>query len=193
MRGSPDSIAAKLGRYGAEIIALRERGGTDERPLWIDLGCGRGEFASLLEDWGWRVQGVDSSASAVDECRANGIRATRADVFDFLEHYAGEAPLGMSAIQLIEHLPKERWLAFFEDSHRVLGPGGVLLVETINPLETTALTSAFFADVTHTWPAHPETLKLMALHAGFARAETVFLESEENGEALDYAIWAWVD
>lgn len=189
MRGTEESLVARLEQYRARLEGLRESAGAPA--LWIDLGCGRGEFAGLLQAWGWRVKGVDSSPAAVRECLARGLSAVEADAIDFLETYAGEPPLGISAIQLIEHLPKDRWLALFEGAHRVLRPGGCLLVETINPLDPDALASAFFADVTHTWPAHPETLEVMALHAGYVRAEVDYINPDHKGSARDYALWAW--
>jgi hypothetical protein len=71
-----------------------------------------------------------------------------------------------------------------------LAPGGALLIETINGLNPEAVAASFIADVTHTWPGHPETLRLMAEHAGFADVEVVFINPDERGNAQDFAIWA---
>ena len=98
----------------------------------------------------------------------------------------------MSAVQLIEHLPKDRWLWFFRAAHRALRPGGALLVETINPLNPQALASSFFADVSHTWPANPHALRIMAEQAGFASPRIVYLNQDHTGNAADFAIWARV-
>jgi SAM-dependent methyltransferase len=189
MRGTAESIALRLRRYETYAVTLRAAAGQDH-PLWIDLGCGKGAFASLLREWGWRVHGVDTSPEAVDGCRAAGFDATLADGLEFMDDYDGPPPLGLSAIQVIEHLPKDRWLPFFERARRILAPGGGLLVETINPLNLEALTSSFFADVTHTWPTHPEVARLMAEHAGFARIEVVFVNEDHRGNAQDFALWA---
>ena len=189
MRGSAESISWRLRRYENYAVTLRATVDPDQ-PLWIDIGCGKGDFASLLREWGWRVQGVDSSPEAVDACRAAGFDATLADGLEFLADYEGPAPLGMSAIQVIEHLPKDRWLSFFERALKLLAPGGGLLVETINPLNVEALASSFFADVTHTWPTHPEVARLMAEHAGFAKVEIVFVNEDHRGNAQDFALWA---
>jgi len=189
MRGTAESIELKLRRYEPYAVALRAAAEQDH-PLWIDVGCGKGDFASLLREWGWRVHGVDTSAEAVEVCRASGFDATLADGLAFLEDYRGPPPLGLSAIQVIEHLPKDRWLPFFERARTVLAPGGGLLVETINPLNLQALTSSFFADLTHTWPTHPEVARLMAEHAGFATVEVVFINEDHRGNAQDFALWA---
>lgn len=189
MRGSPESIGHRLRQYRQTADQLRAL--ADEPPLWIDLGCGRGELMALVQEWGWRAEGVDASQKAVQACRAQGIQATQADIIDFVATYRGELPLAISAIQVIEHLPKESWLQLFEAVLRVLRPEGAFLVETINPMDPAALGGSFFGDVTHTWPAHPETLRVTALHAGFARADIVYLNPDERGSARDYALWAW--
>lgn len=190
MRGTQESLVAKLRQYEGVARDVRARAPAGEAPLWLDLGCGRGEFGALLLEWGWRVHGVDTSGQAVEDSLARGLTASQADVFDYLRDYAGEAPLAISAVQLIEHLPKDSWLALFRATRRALQGGGVFIVETINPLAVEALTGAFFADVTHTWPAHPETLRLMALHAGYARADIMYLNEDDRGAARDFALIA---
>jgi SAM-dependent methyltransferase len=192
MRGSQESIESRLRQYEPRLVELRASSGVPS-PRWLDLGCGRGEFCRIVREWGYEVHGVDSSPEAVEACRKDGIEASLADALEFLGDYNGPAPLGISAIQVIEHLPKELWLAFFRRAYKALGSGGALLVETINPLNFEALSASFFADVTHTWPAHPEVARLMALHTGFDRAEIQFVNEDERGNAQDFALWATRD
>jgi SAM-dependent methyltransferase len=193
MRGDPASVSERLRQYERLAVPLRERlaaGEGDDLPLWLDLGCGRGEFCELVLEWGWRVEGVDSSPVAVDSCRAKGIDTTLADVGLYLETRRGEPPAAISAIQLIEHVPRSEWLALLGRAHALLRPGGALLMETINGLNPEAVAASFIADVTHTWPGHPETLRLMAEHTGFTDVEVVFLNPDPKGNAQDFAIWA---
>lgn len=198
MRGDQDSVVERLRQYERLAVPLRDRfmavgdDGADrpEPPLWLDLGCGLGELCELVRDWGWKVQGVDSSPRAVDACRAKGIDVTLADVDAYLETRRGEPPAAISAIQVIEHVPRDRWIGSLQRIHDVLEPGGAMLLETINGLNAEAVLSYFLADVTHTWPGHPETLRLMAEHAGFADVEVMFLNPDQRGNAQDFAIWA---
>lgn len=194
MRGDPDSVSERLRQYERFAVPHRERvmaaGDEDVPPLWLDLGCGRGEFCELVREWGWRVHGVDSSPAAVEACRARGIDATLADVRPYLETRRDEPPAAISAIQLIEHVPQGDWLGLLGRLHALLRPGGAVLIETINGLNPEAVAASFFADVTHTWPGHPETLRLMAEHTGFTDVEVVFLNPDPRGNAQDFAIWA---
>jgi len=192
MRGAAGSIEERLRGYEDLVVALREtlEGSEDERPRWVDLGCGQGEFCTLLGEWGWDVEGVDASPDAVEACRAREIEVTLGDVLAYLETRPDDPVGGVSAIQLIEHLPRRAWVHLFEEIHRALAPGGALLLETINGQNPDAIADYFVADVTHTWPGHPETLRLMAEHAGFERVEVRFLHEDHRGRAQDVAIWA---
>ena len=192
LRGSTESVRYRLTVYESlareHLASVREA--TGERPRWLDLGCGKGEFCDLLRDWGWQVEGVDGSPAAVEACRDRGIDVSLGDVLDHLATRP-EIPLaGISAIQLIEHLPRERWIPFFEGAFRALGAGGGLLLETINGRNAHAVADHFHADVTHTWPGHPETLRLMAEHVGFSDVEVRFENDDATGAAQDVAIWA---
>ena len=193
MRGSIDSVRAKLAQYEPIAAEIRDRHASIEGagpPLWIDLGCGDGTFALMLQEWGWRVRGVDISDSAVEACRARGVEAEVGTLPGYLFDFDGERPLVMSAIQVIEHLPVGQWVPFFQASHEVLPPGGTLMVETINPINPQALASNFFADLTHTWPGHPETLSLMAEFAGFSEIEVRYENPDEHDQPQDYAMLA---
>ena len=191
MRGAAGSIEDRLRGYEDLAVPLREAfASTDENPRWLDLGCGQGEFCTLLREWGWDVEGVDASPDAVEACRARGIDVTLADVLAYLETRPDDPVGGVSAIQLIEHLPRRAWVHLFEEIYRALSPGGALLLETINGQNPDAIADYFVADVTHTWPGHPETLRLMAEHAGFQRVEVRFLHEDHRGRAQDVAIWA---
>lgn len=192
MRGSAESVEARLREYEELLVPLVVELRRDEtdRPRWIDLGCGQGEFCGLLSEWGWSAEGVDESPGAVDACRARGIDVTLADVLAYLETRPDDPVGGISAIQLIEHLPRRGWVHLFQEVRRALLPGGGFLLETINGQNPDAVADYFVADVTHTWPGHPETLRLMAEHAGFDRVEVRFLHEDHRGRAQDVAIWA---
>ena len=182
----------RLRGYGELVVPLLNglKADPGDRSRWVDLGCGKGEFCALLREWGWDAEGVDGSPGAVEACRARGIDVTLADVLDYLETRPDDPVGGMSAIQLIEHLPRRAWVRLFQEIHRALGPGGALLLETINGQNADAVADYFVADVTHTWPGHPETLKLMAEHAGFEQVEVRFVNPDHRGRAQDVAIWA---
>jgi len=188
LRGSQGSIEQKLQQYRDLADQLRAQHGGS--PLWLDLGCGEGQFLALLQGWGWRVLGMDISPQAVATCEERGIDAVQGTLPDFLLTYDGEAPAAMSAIQVVEHLPPGSWLPLLQYSQRALAPGGALVVETIYPLNVDALANWFFGDITHTWPANPETLRVMAGFAGFDSVDVRLMNPDEDERPQDYALIA---
>ena len=50
----------------------------------LDIGCGRGEFLSLMKDNGIDAEGVDIYQPYVDYCRMNGLSASCGDGTDYL-------------------------------------------------------------------------------------------------------------
>ena len=186
MRGSHESLERKLRQY--EDLALDIRAGAGADPLWIDLGCGEGDFGLLVRSWGFRVLGVDISPQAVAAC-AERRRRGRRRAARLPADYEGEPPAAFSAIQVIEHLPPATWLPTLQYAQRRLAPGGACIVETINPLNVTALSTYFFGDITHV-AREPRTLTVMAEFAGFDTAEVRLLNPDERGDAQDFALIA---
>ena len=94
----------------------------------VDLGCGAGLLAPHVEPKGYRHLGIDLVSSALAQAAAHGVDAIRAD--------ATRLPLAdgcadvVSAGELLEHVPG--WPAVVTEACRVLRPGGVLVIDTLN-------------------------------------------------------------
>jgi len=95
----------------------------------LDVGCSYGAFLELARKRGWEVTGVDLSSKAT--AYATGQRGLRV-LTGTLEH--ARFPDGMfSAVTLwdvIEHLDDPP--AMLREIHRILAPGGLVVVFTIN-------------------------------------------------------------
>jgi SAM-dependent methyltransferase len=147
----------------------------------LDAGCGRGEFLVLLREARIEASGVDADADMVAYARGEGLEVAQADVLAHLEELEPGSLGGLFAAQLVEHLPPPMLVRFLELAHRALRSGGVLVLETINPLSPLALRN-YFADLTHAQPLVPETLELLASGAGFREPELRFTNAP--GERL---------
>jgi O-antigen chain-terminating methyltransferase len=139
----------------------------------LDVGCGRGEFLGLLRDAGIEARGVDADADMVAFARGEGLDVEQADALAYLDSVPDGSLGGIFAAQVVEHLPPLALRRFLELAAAKLRRGGLLVAETINPLSPLALRN-YFADLTHVQPLVPETLALLARHAGFASVETRF-------------------
>ncbi len=175
MRGSTEEIRRRQRPY---LEDFREAA-----PV-LDVGCGRGEFLSLLREQGIEARGVDADADMVAYARGEGLDVEQGDLLAYLEALEDGALGGVFAAQVVEHLPPPVLLRFLELAHAKVRPGGLLVAETINPLSPLALRN-YFADLTHAQPLVPETLALLARHAGFAETETRFLNAPEPVEGVD--------
>lgn len=147
----------------------------------LDLGCGRGELLGLLRDAGVEASGVDADADMVAFARGEGLDVEQADALAHLGELEDGALGAITALQLVEHLPPPALVSLLELAARKLRPGGVLVLETINPVSPRALQN-YFADLTHSQPVVAETLELLVRDAGFEQIEVRFVN--EPGEQL---------
>jgi 2-polyprenyl-3-methyl-5-hydroxy-6-metoxy-1,4-benzoquinol methylase len=140
----------------------------------LDVGCGRGELLGLLRDAGVEAKGVDADADMVAFARGEGLDVAHIDVLAHLGGLADGTLGAVTALQLVEHLPPPALVSLLELAARKLRPGGLLLLETINPASPRALQN-YFADLTHAQPLVPETLELLVRGAGFEHVELRYL------------------
>jgi SAM-dependent methyltransferase len=175
MRGSTDEIRRRQRAYVEDL--------RDHAPV-LDVGCGRGELLGLLREAGIEARGVDADADMAAFARGEGLDVEQADALEYLERLDDGSLGGIFAGQVVEHLPPPVLLRLLELAHAKLRPGGMLIAETINPLSPLALRN-YFADLTHTQPLVPETLAVLARHAGFAATETRYLNAPEPAEGVD--------
>jgi O-antigen chain-terminating methyltransferase len=137
----------------------------------LDLGCGRGEFLTLMAGKGIPAYGLDSNAAMVETCRGKGLDVREQDVIEHLRSMKTGHVDGLFAAQLVEHLPADALREFIALACDRLPEGGKLLVETINPASVYALSRTFYLDFTHVRPVSPEGLKFLLEAAGCRRAE----------------------
>jgi O-antigen chain-terminating methyltransferase len=133
----------------------------------LDLGCGRGEWLSLLAMQGWQVRGVDSSELVVEVARENGLDVQLGDLLTVLEAQPANSLAAVTAFQVIEHLPFECIVALVHSAFRALLPGGILLLETPNPENIQVAAYSFWMDPTHKKPIPPPLVMDLSYHAGF--------------------------
>lgn len=123
-RANPNPFAKHpLRRYAFAWDVLHERRGRH-----LDLGCGQGEFLSVLAgSTELDCHGADPHAGYLDEA------ATSCPDVPFRHLRArGELPFAdgefssVSLLDVLEHVPDER--AFLRGVHRILAPGGLLVL-----------------------------------------------------------------
>ena len=137
----------------------------------LDVGCGRGEFLDLCREAGIEARGVDTDAGMVARCREAGLTVEQADALAALEATPDGSLGGIFCAQVIEHLVPETLIALVRLAYAKLRPGGILLCETPNPASLTVFSGAFYVDLTHVKPIHPEAARFLLEAAGFHAVE----------------------
>jgi SAM-dependent methyltransferase len=164
-RGGEDEIRERMEDYVARFA-----GASDV----LDVGCGRGEFLELLRDRGIAARGIDLNVEMVQRCRAKGLDVVEADALTYLSGLADASLGGVIASQVVEHLQPDDLMRFLELAARRLRPGGLIVLETINPASWSAFFDSYVRDLTHVRPVHPDTLRYLLIAHGFAATEIVW-------------------
>jgi len=102
--------------------------GRKVRGRLLDVGCGNGELLSLAQKMGWKAEGIDFDATAVDAARRRGLTVHLGDLREgtFADH---AFDLVMSS-HVLEHVPDP--VALLRQCRRLLRPGGTVLAVTPN-------------------------------------------------------------
>ena len=165
-RGSEEAIKWKQKNY---LPYFKDRG-----PV-LDIGCGRGEFLELLKEAGIQASGVDTNQEMVRHCRSKGLEASSGDGLTYLKGLSDQSLGGIFLSQVIEHLAPEALRELVRVSFAKLRPGGILLAETINPQCLSTFSGAFYLDLSHKNPIHPEAARYLLESLGFRQVELLYV------------------
>ncbi len=116
--------------------------------LLVDLGCGAGLLAPHLAGKGYRHVGVDLTRSALAQAAAHGVTAVNGDV-TAVPLADGCADV-VAAGELLEHVPD--WRAAVAQACRLLRPGGLLVLDTLNDTALCRLVAVRIAERLPTVP-----------------------------------------
>ena len=178
-RGSPADIQNRQRIYLPYLEEVKAKARMERTPF-IDLGCGRGEWLSLLKDVNIPAIGIDLNTRKIEECVAQGLDAKHADALAFLQSQQPGTIAGVTGFHLIEHLSFEQMIALFDAAYVALQPGGLLIFETPNPENLIIGSCSFHVDPTHQKPIVPDVAQFIARQRGFSKAEILRLNPFEE-------------
>jgi 2-polyprenyl-3-methyl-5-hydroxy-6-metoxy-1,4-benzoquinol methylase len=98
------------------------------RGRMLDIGCGDGSTLDTLAQLGWQVEGVDFDPAAVDGAARRGFHVQLGTLE--AQRYPDGVFDAVTACHVLEHVREPG--AFLRECHRVLRPGGALVVLTPN-------------------------------------------------------------
>lgn len=185
-RGSRDLIKSRLAVYLPFITSLQS---LSESVTALDLGCGRGEWLELLKENGIDALGVDLDAGMLAACHERGLTVELKDALSALREAPAESFSIVSAFHVVEHIPFQDLRTLAREAHRVLKPGGLLILETPNPENLSVGSTSFYMDPSHERPIPSLLLDFVVEHSGFHRTKILRLqESPELRDASELAL-----
>ena len=154
----------------------------------LDIGCGRGELLSILENNNYKTIGIDINSLEIKHLKEQGFNVEHRDMIDFLQT-TPQFFSSISAIQVIEHIDHDTLKKFISLSYEKIEKDGVIMLETINPHNPVAFNS-FHMDETHTKPLPPEMVAFMLQYIGFKDVKFIFISPmhEEFRSRIDERI-----
>lgn len=181
-RGSRELIKERLRAYQPFLENIKL---TTPNAQALDLGCGRGEWLELLGELNISASGIDLDEGMLSDCRKLGLAVEQGNALTLLSQQADQSLSLISGFHLAEHLSNADLQTLIKEAHRVLRPGGLLILETPNTENITVATINFYFDPSHLRPIPAKLLQFLTLHAGFARSKIIGLqESTELRKGL---------
>jgi SAM-dependent methyltransferase len=172
---------AMLGAY-AELVQAAGNGRVAE------IGCGPGRITEYLHSLGLDIHGVDLSPEMIAVARKS---------YPHLDFQLGKMPglsiedgtlAGVVAWYSIIHTPRERLPEIFADFHRILAPGGHLLLAFQVGDEVRHIEHAYGHDIScDAYRLLPEKIAEQLGETGFSVVSTLVREPSEEFEITPQA------
>lgn len=112
--------------YDKNIIDIEEW--FTQRGALLEIGCARGDFLKIMQNRGWKVQGIDISESSINK----GIQKNKINLkCGTIESISFKTQFDAIAMyQCLEHMPNAK-LAI-DKCHDLLNTNGILVIEVPN-------------------------------------------------------------
>lgn len=180
-RGTVVEIKTRLETYIPDVKNAVMR---TEGKAALDLGCGRGEWLSLMAQHDIKAFGVDTNPVQVDEAKRAGLDIQIGDALQILASQADNSLSVISAHHLIEHLSFSQVAWIVREAIRALAPGGLLILETPNIRNIVVGASTFHTDPTHKKPMPDQLMEPLLESAGYDPIEIRHLHPHERFNEL---------
>lgn len=186
-----DEIWRRQIREG-ELFALRLLAGADLLPpsrRVLDVGCGDGAFGRLVQGKVAEVHGIEWAERAIEQAQTRGIQIRSCDLNRESFPYADRWFDAVACLDVIEHVVDPRRL--LQEIHRVLRPGGYLILTTPNLRYVHFLSRLLFKGRFPRTSNDPEGYDGGHLHY-FTFGDARALLTEANFGAIEeYGLYRW--
>lgn len=164
-RGTTKEVLEKLNYYVPVINEIYYK--HDGAPI-LDIGCGRGEWLSILQQLNMNAKGIDNNQAMIQRCLKQGFTVIQDDMLSYLYQQPDNSFSVVTAFQVIEHLPFKTLVILIQEILRTLRPGGIAILETPNPKNIIITSYIFNLDPTHLKPVPPDLMHFLFKKFGFS-------------------------
>ena len=168
----------------ADLQQAQQQGTRPRKPV-LDIGCGRGEFVAHLSSLGLGAYGIEIDEDAIEVARDKGLDVRHDEALAHLQSLPDGSLAAIVLIQVIEHFGVGDLLSLFRLAAEKLGPGGLVVAETINPQCLLASSSFYLLDPEHRTLLHPLMTKSLMEQAGLWKVETRYLHPVSESARLE--------
>lgn len=147
-----------------------------------DIGCGYGLFLDACKRSGYtNIEGAEQTGAYVKYAeRELGISSIEnADIFAYLESkHDGHFDI-LTALNIIEHVKKDRVQYLLNLIQKKLKPGGMLLMEVPNADSPLGI-HTYFTDLTHEFAFSRKLAVMLLKNAGFTSIKVMYQPMRKN-------------
>lgn len=163
-RGSQKVIEDRFAFYEPFLNVVK---GLHKNHVAVDIGCGRGEWLELMVKKGFKAVGVDTDACMCEAVAEKGLKVFNKDALSVIGDYEDNSLSIVTGFHIAEHVPFDYLQKIFQESYRVLKPGGLMILETPNAENIKVATVNFYLDPTHNKPIPNKLLLFLSEYFGF--------------------------
>jgi 2-polyprenyl-3-methyl-5-hydroxy-6-metoxy-1,4-benzoquinol methylase len=115
----------------------------------VDIGIGRGEMLTSLNNWGYKNHlGVDISVSTIAFCKSLNLNCIHvADSSNWLNQNKNKCA-AITLLDVLEHIPKDSTIGFLKNLKDALVPNGILIIQVPN-MQANHSNLHMYQDFTH--------------------------------------------
>ena len=168
-RGEQKDIKERQRYYLKYVLEVAKN---TQGEIFLDAGCGRGEFLELLQENNIPYLGIEINEFETNFLKQKGLNVKNSDILEYLSN-TNKNLMGISCFQVIEHLDITYLKKFIELAYKRIAEHGIIILESVNPHCPFAL-SRFYVDLTHIRPYPPETIKFLLEWYGFREVKIIF-------------------
>jgi len=151
----------------------------------LDIGCGRGEFLSLLKENGIGAKGIDLNEDMILYCQKNGLDVSQGNALTYLQSLKDKSLDGVFSGQVVEHLQPDELISLVKLCYDKMKFGTYFVAETVNPTCLSVFAGSFYMDLSHVKPVHPATIKFLMESVGFRDVEFKFFSPHSDEAKLE--------